>query len=615
MIPNNVISSSPFLALQLKHKDNSLGMNKAKKNKNIGIFVHAHGVSFRVWAPNASGVGIVGTFNGFSETPLESEGDGNWSTTIKNAEAGQEYKYVIHNGDWQAWRNDPRALAVMTSAGNSVIPDTDFDWEGDDYHPPTLNNQVIYELHIGTFHREDPGQVGTFRMAAEKLDYLAALGVTTIEIMPITSMPSDRGWGYAPNYIYAVESLYGGRREFQEFVKQAHKHGIGVVLDVVYNHFGPIDLDLWQFDGWSENNMGGIYFYNNWRAETPWGQTRPDYGREEVRDYILDNVKMWLRDCHVDGLRLDSTIYLRNVKGWNNDPEHDIPEAWWLMQDITRLCRKIKPDCLLVAEDISGNSYITKNVGEGGAGFMAQWEVGFPNALRQPLNAINDVDRNIVGLADMLWQRYNGDAFQRVVYSESHDNDANGRHRLDEEVSPGNAGSIFARKRSLLAAGIVLTAPGVPMLFQGQEFMQDGAFNDWKALDWDRAEKFKGIVHAHTDLIALRKNSWKNTAGLTGGGFNVLHVNDESKVLVYHRWENGGPADDTVIIFNFMNHEHKDYVVNFPRDGTWRVRFDSSWKGYSPDFKSPGMEECTAQNLTGVVRIAPYSLVILSQDS
>ncbi|MDQ3064877.1 MAG: alpha-amylase family glycosyl hydrolase [bacterium] len=586
-----------------------------KTKKDIGAILDKDGASFRVWAPFATGVSVTGTFNNWDKTGLESENDGYWFGFVAGAQAGQEYKYVIHTDNGELFKNDPRSLQLTTTAGNSVLTDTTFDWEGDDFAAPPQHKTVIYELHIGTFFRPDLSVQGTFASATEKLDYLQKLGINMIEIMPINSMPQDRGWGYAPNYIYAIESLYGGRHQFLEFVKAAHKRGIGITLDVVYNHFGPGEgLDLWQFDGWSQDNKGGIYFYNDWRSSTPWGETRPDYGRLEVQQYILDNVKMWLHDCHIDGLRLDSTIFLRNVAGHNNDPSNDIQEGWWLMQNINRLAHKIKPNALVIAEDSSGNEFITKTTEQDGAGFSAQWEVTFPNVLRQAMNAVNDNDRNLTAICDILTQNYNGDAFQRVVYSDSHDTDANGSRRLNEEISPGQADNVIARKRTLVAAAIVLTTPGIPMLFQGQEFMQDGYFNDWQALEWERANKFSGIVSAHCDLINLRLNTHLNSAGLSGHSLKILHLDDSNKVLAYHRWDKGGPGDDVIVVINFSNQKLEGYLLAFPREGNWHVRFNSSWQGYSPDFKQSGTTELSVKNGDGSLDLAPYSVQILSQD-
>jgi 1,4-alpha-glucan branching enzyme len=589
-------------------------MGKAHK-KEVGAILHKSGALFRVWAPFANDVAVAGSFNNWSHTPLQAEGDGYWSVDFNGVLAGQEYKFVIHNNGRELYKNDPRSLQVTTSAGNSVIVDRTFDWEDDDFVPPSANKQVIYELHIGTFHRDDPSLPGTFNAAAEKLDYLKDLGINMIELMPIGSMSNDRGWGYSIDYIYAVESLYGGRLAFLEFVKAAHKNGIGVILDVVYNHFGPDgSMDIWQFDGWSQDNKGGIYFYNDWRSNTAWGDTRPDYGRQEVRDYILDNVQMWVQECHLDGIRVDSTVYIRNVYGHNNDPANDLPDGWRLLQDITSLTKKIKPSAIVIGEDVSGNEYITKDTGAGGAGFTAQWEVNFPRMIRDVLDAVDDSNRSLTYVGSALSRYYNADAYQRVIYSDSHDSAANGAARLSEEISPGHPTSSYAQRRSLLASAIVLTAPGIPMLLQGQEFLSGGTFNDWQALDWEQAEKFEGIVKAHSHLISLRKNEYKNSAGLAGLFFSVLHMNEDAKVLAYHRWDKGGPKDDIVVILNFANKTQKDYYINFPRDGKWTIRFNSDWKGYSPEFKNLDIEEIEVENYGGKISIAPYSAIILSQE-
>lgn len=584
-------------------------------HKDVGALVRADGVSFRVWAPFADSVAVTGSFNEWNEQPLEKEDDGYWAGFVEGAEPGQEYKYVVRNGDNVYHRNDPRALHFTTTPGSSVIASSDFDWGDDAFTPPARELQVIYELHVGTFNRPDPAITGTFQDVCDKLDYLAELGVNMIELMPIGSMLDDRGWGYAVDYIYAIESLYGGRYGFLQFVQAAHKRGIGVILDVVYNHFGPDEsLDLWQFDGWQENGMGGIYFYNDWRAETPWGNTRPDFGRPEVRQYLLDNIKMWVQECRVDGLRLDSTIYIRNVKGYNDDPDHDLPEAWSLLQDINDLAKKINPHVLTIAEDVADNEYIVKPASEGGAGFVSQWELGMPHALRAALGGSTPADINIGEVNDQLTRRFNDDPFSRVIYTDSHDTAANGSARLNEVISPGTADSLFARRQSLIAAAIVLTAPGIPMLFQGQEFMEGGSFNDWQALDWEKAGRHAGIVQAHKDLIALRRNVHGTTAGLAGGNVDLFHVDEANKVIAYRRYTGGGPCDDVVVIVNFGDTLHEGYELGFPGDGIWQVRFNSTSKAYAADFKEAGVTEAVAADGRAVIAVPPSSVTILSQD-
>jgi 1,4-alpha-glucan branching enzyme len=587
--------------------------------RQLGAIVRKNSVLFRVWAPFASAVSVTGSFNDWAREPMEAEEGGYWYVEVKGAKAGQEYKYAIRNGDEELVRNDPRAFQLTTTTGgSSVIADTSFDWGDTGYSTPALATQVLYELHIGTFHRPDPSTNGTFKDAIDKLDYLKELGINMIELMPVASMSSDRGWGYAPDYIYAVESMYGGRNGLLAFVKEAHSRGIGVVLDVVYNHFGPdsTSLDIWRFDGWSQNDKGGIYFYNDWRSPTPWGDTRPDYGRPEVQDYILDNVAMWIADCRLDGLRVDSTIFMRNVQGQHNDPANDLSEGWHILQRLTSLARKINPDALLIAEDVGANDYITAPDAAGGAGFTAQWELGFPHMMRAALGVAEDSQRNLGAVCDMLCKTFNSDPFQRIIYADSHDTAANGGSRLAEEISPGEPTSVFARKRSLLAAALMLTAPGIPMLFQGQEFMEGGSFNDWEGMEWEKAETFAGVVLAHRHLIDLRKNAHRNTGGLTGRHINVLHNDGNNNVLAYHRWDNGGTGDDTLVVINFNNHKHEEYRVAFPHGGLWQVRFNSAWNGYSADFKDMPQDSVVAgDDGGGSIKLAPYSVLIFSQDA
>ncbi|QQS69876.1 alpha amylase C-terminal domain-containing protein [Candidatus Saccharibacteria bacterium] len=580
--------------------------------KNLGVTRHGDDTEFRVWAPFASAVNLAGTVTGEKEIALKSENDGYWSVSIKGVEPGQNYVFLITTADGTVLtRNDPRARQLTTSdSGASVIIDPDFDWQGDAFTPVLPQQQVMYELHVGTFNRPDAATIGTFSDTLEKLDYLKALGVNVIELMPVTSMAHSYGWGYAPNHIYSVENAYGGRHGLLTFVRECHKQGIAVILDVVYNHFSG-ETDLWQFDGWSENGRGGIYFYNDTRGDTPWGG-RPDYGRPEVRQFILDNVTMWLEEYHLDGLRVDSTIYMRNTEGHDNDPAHDISHAWYLLQDITELAHKLNPNAIVVAEDCANSAYLTKPRSENGCAFDAQWELGFPHALRDGLGLRGG--RTLAGVRYELERRYNGNAFEKVVFSDSHDTAANGSVRLNEAASSGDAADKHAREKTVLANTVMLTAPGIPMFLQGQEFMQEGSFNDWQELEWDKAETYSGIVLAHQHLVNLRLNQGGTTAGLLGQSTAVFHQDDNNGVIGYHRWDKGGPGDDVLVIANFGGDAHETYQLQVPLPGKWRVRFNSTWKGYSPDFHEVALGEiATDENRLITLNLPAYAALILSQ--
>ena len=579
--------------------------------KHLGVTLSRGKAEFRVWAPFAETVAISGTFTPDGMVTMMSEEDGYWSVIVKDVEPGQQYRYYITTKDGRTLeKNDPRARAITSSDnGFSVIVDNEFDWPDDAFTLPPKNEQIIYELHVGTFNRPDASTPGTFDTAIEKLDYLKELGVTTIELMPVTSMAYSNGWGYAPNYIFSVESMLGGRYGLMSFVKACHEHGIGVILDVVYNHFYG-SSDLWQFDGWSENERGGIYFYNDERGDTPWGG-RPDYGRPEVRQFILDNITMWFKEYRLDGLRVDSTIYMRNTEGHDNDQEHDIGDAWLLLQDIVELAHKINPNALMIAEDCANNAYITRARDQSGCQFDAQWELGFPHALRDGLGLTPNTTPTLSGMRYELEHGYNNDAFEKIIFSDSHDTAANGSVRLNDAVTPANPFSLAAQQKSLLAASMMFTAPGVPMILQGAEFLQEGAFNDWQALEWDHVEAHSGFTLAHQHLAALRRNQYGNSGGLQGQQTNIFHQDDNNLVIGFGRSNQDAKDDYVIVIANFSDAPLHNYQIGLPQPGTWHVRFNSTWKGYSSDFPEIVIDTITTgENNMASIQLAPYSVYI-----
>lgn len=586
----------------------------------MGAIPHAGGTSFRVWAPNAERVSVAGTFNDWDPTALASEGNGCWSRNVHGAKPGDEYKFVIINGSQVLWRNDPYARDVTSSVGNSVIQSSEFDWEGSEFEMPPWNELVVYELHIGTFNDQSGGAPGNLDVAMQRLPYLRDLGINAIQVMPPMEFAGKFSWGYNPAHLFAIEEDYGGPTALKQLIKRAHELDIAVIFDVVYSHLGPSDLDLWQFDGWSENDRGGIYFYNDWRSQTPWGDTRPNYGRSYVRKYLRDNALMWLQEYRVDGLRWDATAYIRNVHGDNDDPDNDLPDGWALMQWINDEINARQLWKISIAEDLRDNAWITKGTDAGGAGFDAQWDNQFVHPIRMAIIAPDDESRDMYAVRDAVYHRYNPDAFERVIYTESHDEVANGKARVPEEIWPGNAASWYSKKRSTLGAALVFTTPGIPMIFQGQEFLEDGWFRDQDPIDWSKRETFQGIWMLYRDLIRLRCNWSDTTRGLLGQHVHVHHVNNEDKVIAFHRWEHGGPRDSVLVVVNMANRGHTDYQLGFPRDGVWKVRFNSDWNGYDAEFSNYLSRDMITDlgpkddmPVSGNIDIGPYSAVILSQ--
>ncbi len=589
----------------------------ASQHSGMGSIPFEEGTMFRVWAPNADSVSVAGEFNNWSSTkgPLVDEGNGMWSVDYRDVQAGDQYKFVIRNGGQTLWKNDPQTEEVTNSIGNSVVFDPDYVWSDGSFVMKPWNELIIYEMHLGTFNDSPGGLPGDFDSAIDRLDYLQDLGITAVELLPVNEFPGDYSWGYNNSFPFAVESIYGGPYELKRFVNEAHQRGIAVLLDVVYNHLGPNDLDMWRFDGWGVGSWGGIYFYNDNRAITPWGDTRPDFGRAEVRQFFRDAIMRFANDFHVDGYRVDSVL---NMRTWDGG---DLPEGWSLLQWMNDEIDNSQPWKFMIAEDMQNNAWVTKDTNDGGAGFDSQWDAQFVHPIRGALITASDNDRNMFVVRDAITHRYNADAFERVVFTESHDEVANGKSRLPEEIWPGNADSYFSKKRSTLGAAIMLTTPAVPMLFQGQEFLEDEYFRDTDPVDWTKLTTFAGIQLMYKDLIKLRRN-WDNTTnGLRGQNINVHHLNNSDKMMAYHRWDQGGAGDDVIVVLNFANTTQLDYTIGLPNSGTWKVRFNSDWVGYDDEFGDQFTADVTAvagskdgMNFKGSLDIAPYTAVILSQD-
>lgn len=592
----------------------------------MGSTLYGGGATFRVWAPNAESVAVAGSFNSWSKqaNSLADEGNGYWSTDVAGVQPGDGYKYVLvyQSTALNPWRPDPYGQAMASSVGDTLVYDPDFDWGSSAFQMPGWDELVIYELHIGTYSDEQGGGPGRLTSVIDRLEHLVGLGVNAIQVLPPAEFPGGFSWGYNPSSIFTVETDYGGPDALKQLIRAAHERGLAVVCDVVYNHFGNGDAAVWRFDGWHQGDKGGIYYYNDWRDLTPWGHTRPDYGRPEVRQFLRDNALMWLEQYRFDGLRWDATSYIRNVRG-GGDPGADLPDGWNLMRWINDEIDSRQPWKLSVAEDMQNNEWLTKPTGAGGAGFDSQWDAEFIHPVRRALTQTWDQDRDLYAIAAAIQHRYNGDGLQRVIYTESHDEVAtnNGKRRLPEDIDPGHAGSWYAKKRSTLGAVLVFTSPGIPMIFQGQELLEDGSWHDDDPVDWSKQTTYAGITQLYRDLIALRRNRDDTTAGLRGQHVQVHHVNNRDKVLAFHRFAGGGPRDSVIVVVNLANRSYASYTIGMPRAGRWRVRFNSDWVGYDPQFGHQDSYDTDALpgGMDGMpyaasIGLGAYSAVILSQD-
>jgi 1,4-alpha-glucan branching enzyme len=613
----------------------------------MGAVLQGPHCGFRLWAPFADAVNVVGSFTNppwTARVPLARDnpipgtaGHDYWSVRVGGVPDHSEYVFLIRHGDEEFPKLDPYCRDAtgrfddrtgLPRPNVGIVDDPAFDWGDQGFQMPNWNELVIYEMHVGTFNNID-GDSGSFPEALLKLNYLAELGVNAVEVMPAEDFETETSMGYNPNFLFAIDDAYGTQNAVQRFVKAAHARGITVIFDVVYNHFGPGSEDsLWRFDGWHQGGYGGIYFYNDDRALTDYGDNRPDFGRPQVRQFIRDNAMMWLHEYRADGLRLDSTYNIRRAAGKGQD-HGEIPEGWALMQWINNDKDRELPWNITIAEDLKDDEWLTKETGAGGAGFNSQWDVSFFHAVKDAVTAPADESRDLGAIAHALSHRYNDDAFRRVIYSESHDEvtiqNGNWLGRMPEKIHPGRADSWESKKRSTLAAALAMTAPGIPMIFQGQEFLEWGTWSDNPAdnpnamLDWSKKDRFRGIFDLYQRLVALRRNRDGNTRGLTGQHLNVFHVNHGAKVIAYHRWMLGGPGDDVVVVAHLAHRGKDSKNVGLPPGGPREHRVNCDRGGYDPAFTDKGYDTTAEAGpnqgmpFNGNVALGPYSAIILSQ--
>jgi maltooligosyltrehalose trehalohydrolase len=420
---------------------------------------------FSVWAPKSSSVWLV--LDG-AEHVMTREKDGYFSTGL-SAGGGSRYGFRL---DGSSPLPDPRSPSQPDGVHglSEVVDHRSFPWTDHDWKSPSLRNGIVYELHVGTFSPE-----GTFEGVIRKLPYLKRLGITHIQLMPVNEFSGDRGWGYDGVDLYAPHHCYGGPAGLKRLIDAAHSQDFAMVLDVVYNHLGPAGNYLNRF---------GPYFTSKHR--TPWGEAvnLDDACSDQVRRFFIDNALMWLRDYHFDGLRLDAVHALAD-----DSPKHFLAQ---LSEEVEALGNKLERELVLIAESDLNDSRIVQCRNQGGFGMNAQWSDDFHHALHTVLTGEDNGYYADFGQVAYLAKTYN-DVF---VYNGIHSPARKRVHGKQVEHLPAERFLAYTQThdqvgnraagerlchladhcRARLAAGLVLTAPFLPMLFQGEEWAASTPF-------------------------------------------------------------------------------------------------------------------------------------------
>jgi 1,4-alpha-glucan branching enzyme len=535
-----------------------------------------HGTSFAVWAPSARGVRVVGELNHWdgTGTPMRSLGSsGVWELFLPGVGAGTTYKFEILGSDG-VWRTKADPMAQHTEhppATASVVFTSGYEW-GDDAWlerrratDPYRSPMSVYEVHLGSWR---PG-LGYLQLAEELTDYVTELGFTHVEFLPVAEHPYAPSWGYQVTSYYAPTSRFGSPDEFRHLVDRLHQAGIGVIVDWVPAHFPKDDWALARFDGTP------LYEHADpRRGEQPdWGTLVFDFGRREVRNFLVANATYWLEEFHVDGLRVDavaSMLYLdysRKDGEWtpNQYGGRENLEAVAFIQEANATAYKRSPGVVMIAEESTAWPGVTRPTHLGGLGFGLKWNMGWMNdtlqyASREPIH--RQWHHNEMTFAMVYaWS-------EQYCLPISHDEVVHGKGSLVGKM-PGDRWQQLAGVRAYLA--FMWAHPGKQLLFMGSEFAQYAEWSESRGLDWWLLDNHdhRGVQRCVADLNRAYRETpalWRRD--IDSAGFEWIDADDSAgNTFSWLRW--GDDGDVLASVVNFSGGPHEDYRLGLPYGGAW----------------------------------------------
>ena len=582
------------------------------------------GTSFAVWAPNAAAVRVVGDFNHWQGTPhaMRNLGArGVWELFVPGVRGGERYKFEILTPDG-SWRQKADPMAKGTEhppATASVVVESEHTWgdaewlerraAGNPHHGP----MSVYEVHLGSWR---PG-LGYRDLADQLTEYVLALGFTHVELLPVAEHPFGGSWGYQVSSYYAPTSRFGHPDDFRYLVDRLHQAGIGVILDWVPAHFPKDEWALGRFDGTP------LYEHPDpLLGEQPdWGTYVFNFGRNEVRNFLVANATYWLEEFHVDGLRVDavaSMLYLdysRSAGQWrpNVHGGRENLEAIRFIQEANATAYRRTPGILMIAEESTAWPGVTARTDAGGLGFGLKWNMGWMNdTLRylreEPINRRYHHSEVTFSLVYAFSEHF--------VLPLSHDEVVHGKGSLVYKM-PGDDWQRFAGLRGLL--GYQWSHPGKQLLFMGGEFGQTAEWSEGRSLDWHLLEHapHQGVQRLVTDLNAFYRAEpalWDLDD--EPAGFEWVDAQDAGhNVLTYLRRDRSGRV--VAVVVNFAGTPHEGYLLGLPRAGAWREALNTDADVYGGSgVGNLGRVEAVdsphhAQPASAHVRVPPLGVLFL----
>ncbi len=592
------------------------------------------GVHFAVWAPNARRVAVTGDFNNWDgrRHPMRVVGgSGIWELFIPGLRPGERYKYELKGPSGDVFtKADPHAFFSELRPGNaSVVWDLGgYAWGDDEWlaaraaRDPFAAPISIYEVHLGSWmHKpeEDDRWLTYAELAEELVAYVTRMGYTHVELLPITEHPLDLSWGYQCSGYFAPTSRFGTPQEFMALVDALHRAGVGVILDWVPAHFPRDAHGLGRFDGTA------LYEHADPRKgeHRDWGTYVFNYGRNEVRNFLLSSALFWLREYHLDGLRVDavaSMLYLdysREEGQWvpNEHGGRENLEAISLLRRLNELTHGDQPGTMVLAEESTAFPGVTRPVHDGGLGFTFKWNMGWMHDTlayfaREPIHRQYHHNQLSFGLLYAFSENF--------VLPISHDEVVHMKGSMIAKM-PGDYWQKFANLRAYY--GFMWTMPGKKLLFMGQEFAQFDEWNDHLSLDWNLLEydKHRGMQEWVRALNGLyRDHPALHQRDASWEGFQWLAVDDHQHSTLAYLRRGADPADHVVVLCNFTPVPREGYVVGVPEATTYDELLNSDAEAYGgSNVGNLGAVEARAEphgewpaSLT--VTLPPLAVVILA---
>ena len=612
--PSMINDDDLYLFCEGTHEKNYEWMGAHEKE--VG---HVKGTHFVVWAPDALRVSVVGDFNfwdGRRNVMRKHPAAGVWEIFLPNVTANASYKYEIadKNGHIQPLKADPYTFSMQLApdTASKIVPNSTYQWQDEKwmtartkssnhYHGPVS----IYEVHLGSWKRNlgasdqrnidngySPSYLTYHELAEQLIPYAVEMGFTHLQLMPVSEFPFDGSWGYQPIGLFAPTARFGSIEDFKYFVDCCHNAGLGLLLDWVPGHFPTDEHGTGKFDG------SCLYEHEDLRKgfHPDWNTLIYNYGRAEVKSYLISNAIYWLDQFHIDGLRVDavaSMLYLdysRQAGEWlpNINGGRENLEAIELLQQVNTRAYLKHPGVMMVAEESTAWPGVSKPVDGGGLGFGFKWNMGWMHdtlkfMARDPIHRQYHHNEMTFGLVYSFSENF--------VLPLSHDEVVHGKGSLLNKM-PGDDWQKFANLRAYY--GFMWTHPGKKLLFMGGEFAQRDEWNHDQSLDWHllQHESHKGIQTLIKDL----NHAYKNIPALyeldcDGNGFEWLEEhNNEQSILIYLRKGQKGTAPALVVV-NLTPASYEDYCVGVPLPGYYRecLNTDSSKYGGSNVGNSGGI--------------------------